>query len=268
MKLKGKVCIVTGSSAGIGKQSAIRLAEDGADVVLAARRLERLEETAKICQEKGVRTLCVQADITKHEDRQKIVDQTIEKFGTIDVLVNNAHGGELPISKSVQEGYFTTFSFIDTPISFYEHFMKGNLYSTVEMMQLCIPYMKGKEDASIINFSSSASIGIKGIGAGRVAFGTAKGAVAVMSRIAAYELGELGIRVNCIYPTAVTDSMTEAIDNQYMSAVMQALAVNPLKRAGDSYRDIAPVVSFLASEDSRFITGSAFYCEGGGWMSM
>ena len=146
--------------------------------------------------------------------------------------------------------------------------MKGNLYSTVEMMQLCIPYMKGKEDASIINFSSSASIGIKGIGAGRVAFGTAKGAVAVMSRIAAYELGELGIRVNCIYPTAVTDSMTEAIDNQYMSAVMQALAVNPLKRAGDSYRDIAPVVSFLASEDSRFITGSAFYCEGGGWMSM
>lgn len=268
MKLKGKVCIVTGSSAGIGKQSAIRLAEDGADVVLVARRLNLLRETAKICEERGARALCVKADVTKYEDLQRVVDKTIETFGTIDVLANVAHGGELPESKSVQEGYFTTIGFMDTPISHYEHFMRGNLYSTIQMMQLCIPYMKGKKDASIINFSSSSSIGIKGIGAGRVAFGTAKGAVAVMSRIAAYELGEFKIRVNCIYPTAVTDSMGEAIDNQYMSAVVEALAVNPMKHAGDPYEDIAPVVSFLASEDSKFITGSSFYCEGGGWMSI
>lgn len=268
MKLKDKVCIVTGSSAGIGRQSAIRLAEDGADVVLLARRLDRLQETERLCQEKGARTLCVAADVTKYEDLQKAVEQVIEEFGTIDVLVNNAHGGELPQSKSVQEGYFTTYGFMDTPVAHYEHFMRGSLYSTINMMQLCIPHMMGKEDASIINFSSSASLGHKGIGVGRIAFGTAKGAVSVMSRIAAYELGEFHIRVNIIYPTAVTDSMNEAIDNQAMGAVVQSLAENPMQRAGDPYLDIAPVVSFLASEDSRFITGSSFYCEGGGWMSV
>lgn len=268
-KLNEKVAIITGGGAGIGKQMAIRFAEDGANLALCDINLAALEETAKICEEKGAKVLCFRADIKNKDDLEGFVNKTVETFGTIDILVNNAHGGPLPESASVQAGYSETIPFADTPISHFQHFIEGNLYSTINMMQLCFPYMKGKKDASVINYSSCSSKGMHGIGEGRYALGTAKGAVAVLSQMVAHEWGQYGIRVNVIYPAAVTDTqMANLKDSGLYEAVLPKLQDNPMRHAGDPYEDIAPVASFLASEDSKFITGSAFYANGGNWMSI
>lgn len=265
--LHGKTAIITGGGSGIGKQIAIRFAEAGANVMICGRKEAKLQDTVAILESKGAEAGYAVCDVTKEDDLKNLVEKTVGRFGTIDILVNNAHGGELPEMKSVQEGYTTLFSFMEEPVAHYEHYMKGNLYSTINLMQLCIPYMRGKNDASIINFSSCSSKGLTGVGVGRIAFGTAKGAVAEMSRIAAYELGKEHIRVNIVYPGCTTDNQAEAFAG-HMDAVTQALSRNPLGHCGDPYEDVAPVVVFLASEDSKFITGSSFYADGGNWMSM
>lgn len=265
--LKGKVAIITGGGSGIGKQVAIRFAEDGADVVICGRTESKLQDTVKILKEKGSDAMYVVVDVKKEDDLKNLVDKTIEKYGTIDVLVNNAHGGRLSHLKSEQEGYFTLYSFMDSPVSYFKEMMEGNLYSTINLMQLCIPHMRGKKDASIVNFTSSASNGIHGLGVNRSSFGTAKGAVSAMSRLAAYELAKEHIRVNLVYPCATTDNQAEALPGT-MDKIKEAMSDNPLGYCGDPYEDIAPVVSFLASEDSKFITGSSFYVDGGEWMSI
>ncbi len=267
--LKGKTAVITGCGAGIGKQMAIRFAEDGANLAICDINLEALEQTAEICKEKGADVLCVKADIKNYDDLKNFVDKTVSSFGTIDILINNAHGGPLPQSANVQSAISEIVPFAETPISHFRHFIEGNLYSTINMMQLCFPYLKGKKDASVINFSSCSSKGMGGIGMGRYALGTAKGAVAVLSQMVAYEWGQYGIRVNTIYPGAVTDTQMKNLkDSGVLETVLPQLENNPMRHAGDPYEDIAPVASFLASEDSKFITGSAFYVNGGNWMSV
>ena len=267
--LQGKVAVITGCAAGIGKQIAIRFAEDGANLAICDVNMDALRETARICEEKGADVLCAEANVKKPEDLEKFVEKTIASFRTIDILVNNAHGGALPNAKNVQAGFEEILTFEDTPIEHYQHFIEGNLYSTIRMMHLCIPYMSGKKDASIINYSSCSSKGMNGLGMGRYALGTAKGAVAVMSQLAAYELGQKNIRVNVIYPGAATDTIKAAIQEPAMlEQVVSHLSKNPLHRAGDPYEDIAPAVSFLASEDSKFMTGQCFYVNGGNWMAI
>jgi NAD(P)-dependent dehydrogenase (short-subunit alcohol dehydrogenase family) len=268
-KLDGKTAIITGCSSGIGKQTAIRFAEEGANVAMCARRLEKLEETAKICQDRGAEVVYVKADVTVENDLKNLVDKTIERFGTVDILVNNAMGG-LPGGKDSQ------CPFIETPLENYEAYMKANLYADVTLMKLCYPYMRDKEDASIINFSSSAGIGMRKMGIGRAAYGVAKAAVTSMSRIAADELGEHNIRVNIIYPEIVQEHLLERIEEEKRTGVnmgyadkwVPLLSDNALHRPGDAYRDCAPVLVFLASEDSRFITGQSFQVCGGHWMTM
>lgn len=267
--LTGKVAIITGAAAGIGKQMAIRFAEDGANLALCDINFEDLEETARICKEKGADVLYVKTNIKNFDELKDFVDKTVASFGTIDVLVNNAHGGPLPSATSVQSAISSLTAFEDSPIEHFQHFIEGNLYSTINMMQLCFPYMKGKKDASVINYSSCSSKGQHGIGAGRCAFGTSKAAVAAMSQLVAYEWGKYGIRVNVIYPGAVTDTqMKNLADSGILEQVLPKLKDNPMCHAGDPYEDVAPVASFLASEDSKFITGSAFYVNGGNWMAI
>lgn len=263
-KLDGKVAIITGCAGGIGKQMAIKFAKKGAKLAICDIMLEKLQETAKICEENGAEVLCLKTNVTKYEELENLVNKTAERFGTIDILVNNAHGGHLP------DGQKEDMSFMDTPVSYYQHYIEGNLYSTINMMQLCIPFMKGKTDASIINFSSCASKGMNGLGYMMSAFGTAKGAVAEMSRLAAYDLGQYGIRVNVVFPGVVTDTIiaTSSENALSMDQLLPMMANNPMKRAGNPYDDVAPVAVFLASEDSKFMTGQSFYVNGGNWMAV
>ena len=114
--LQGKVAVITGCAAGIGKQIAIRFAEDGANLAICDVNMDALRETARICEEKGADVLCAEANVKKPEDLEKFVEKTIASFRTIDILVNNAHGGALPNAKNVQAGFEEILTFEDTPI--------------------------------------------------------------------------------------------------------------------------------------------------------
>ena len=259
-RLQGKVAIITGTSAGIGKQTAIRFVEEGAKVAMCARREGKLAETAKIMESKGGQVLYMVADVTKPEDLEKLVKKTVDRFGTIDILVNNAEGS-LPEGKSHQ------LPFIDTPIEYYDAMYQGSLLSTVRMMKLCYPYMKGKE-SSIINFSSGAHYAsLKGNFLGMHAYAAAKAAVAGITRTVADEWGVDGIRVNVLYPMVVTDTLEENLSG-LKHLVEEEMAKNALKRLGYSYKDCAGVCVFLAGPDSRFMTGQSIHVEGGAWMGM
>ena len=263
-KLDGKVAIITGCAGGIGKQMAIKFAEEGAKLAICDIMFENLQETARICEDKGAEVLILKVNVTKYEELENLVNQTVDRFGTIDILVNNAHGGHLP------DGQNENLPFIDTPISYYQFYLEGNLYSTINMMRLCFPYMKGKTDASVINFSSCASKGMNGLGYKMPAMGTAKGAVADMSRLAAYDWGQYNVRVNIVYPGVVTDTILATSEDNGFSVdkLLPMMADNPMKRAGNPYDDVAPVAVFLASQDSNFMTGQSIYVNGGNWMAV
>ncbi len=261
-KLDGKVAIITGTSAGIGKATAIRFAEEGAKVAMCARREGKLLETAKLCDSKNKSSKCLAmvADVTKPDDCKKLVDKTVLTYGTIDILVNNAEG-------SPPEGAPHQLPFIDTPLEYFDALYKGSLLSTVIMMKLCYPYMKGKE-SSIINYSSGAHFAsMKGNSIGLHAYAAAKAAVAGITRTVADEWGADGIRINVLYPMVVTDTLEENLSG-LKHLVDQEMKKNALQRIGYAYEDCAGVCVFLASPDSRFITGQSIHVEGGAWMGM
>ncbi|MDO5734457.1 MAG: SDR family oxidoreductase [Eubacteriales bacterium] len=253
-KLDGRVALITGCSSGIGKQIAIRYAEEGAKLAICARRMEKLEETARICREKGAEVLTVKVDIALEADLERLVEQTVERFGTVDILINNAMSG-VPYTPLEE-----------MPFDYFEHFVKTMLFSTVRLSQLCFPYMKGR-DGSIINLGSSTSLGGKS-DFYQSAYGTMKGAIAALTRCTASEWGKYGIRANLIYPIVATEAINDPEGRHKDSGILEELAKNPLQRVGDAYRDVAPVAVFLGSSESSYITGQALRAEGGRFMGV
>ena len=250
-KLDGKVAVITGCSSGIGKQMAIKYAEEGANLAICARRLEKLEETAQICRKSGAEALTMKVDVADEKQLAAFIDATVSQFGTVDILINNAMSGTP----------YTPFE--DVPLSYFDNFVHGMLYSTIRLMQLCFPYMKGEKDASIINIGSSTEYGGEKDGFHQTAYGTMKGAISALSRCVATEWGPYGIRVNTLYPIVVTEAIADTTGRHADSGILDEMARNPLKRAGDAYCDVAPVAVFLGSEDSHYITGQAIHVEGG-----
>lgn len=249
-KLEGKVVILTGASTGLGKQVAIRMAEEGANLTICARTESKLLETKAICEEKGAKVLAIPCDISIYENLEKLVNETVKEFGGIDVLINNAMSGN----------HYTPF--LDHTVADFEGFLNSNLYPTMHLMKLCYPYLKEKKNGSIINVSSGCALTGE---AGMAAYAAIKGAVTSLSKVVANEWGKDGIRVNMVNPAALTDKLA-ASSAGYIDHVKQALASNPLNAVGDPYNDIAPVYVFLASDDSRFLTGQTLHAEGGMFM--
>lgn len=252
-KLDGKVCIITGCASGLGKQIALRFADEGAKLAICSRTLEKLEETKRLCEEKGAEVLAFPCDLTSAEQREAFVEATAEKYGTIDVLVNNAHTTTplLPIlGKSLE----------DLELEY-----KVCIEAYFHLMQLCWTYMEDHPGygASIINFGSKAACeGTVGHGV----YATIKAAVGGLTRVAAREFGPSNIRVNCIMPNGLTENAIEGL--KYQTPEIQAWAEeafkdNPFGRPGDPYDDLAPVVVFLASDESHWITGDTIHADGG-----
>ncbi len=251
-KLDGKVAIVTGASAGIGKQVAIKFAEEGADIAICSRTLGKLSEVAKLCEAAGAKVLAMKCDVTSVPDMEAFVEAVAAKFGTIDILYNNAmsfSGTPKPLVEQTPEEW--------------DEFYHSGLMSTYHMMRLCFPYLKQNAGGKVINVGSGSGIeGQKGM----CAYGAIKEAIRALSRTAAREWGEYNINVNIINPGAVTeaiwDSMKDLPEEQRNPL---AMGFNPtaIGRFGDAREDIAPVAVFLASEDSRHITGQTIMAEGG-----
>ena len=246
-RLEGKVIVLTGVSAGLGKQLAICLAREGARLAICASRVEKLMETAELCKKEGGEVLAVTCDVSKYDDLKNLVDKTIERFGTVDVLINNANFEA------------DRMDFLAQDISMLDTALHTGVYAHWHLMKLCYPYLKGKS-SSIINFTS----GMYQVGLELYAsYAADKGAIRALSMVVAREWGLDGIRVNTLSPVAITDTIQFKLAPEYSEWVKDMMSHNSMGRVGDPATDIAPVVIFLASEDSRWITGQNINVDGG-----
>ena len=245
-KLQGKVAVVTGGSRDIGRAIAIRLASEGAKVVVNYfNSAAGANETVSAITKSGGTAVAIKADVSSLEQIEFLKEEVLKNFGDkIDILVNNAGG--LFARKTLQE--------FDE--EFFDLVMGVNFKSTVFMSKTFVPLMK--DSGSIINLSSQAAR--DGGGGGSALYSSSKGAVTTFTRAMAKELGPKGIRVNAVCPGLIG---TKFHDDFTKDEVRTKVAANtPLKREG-SPEEVADVVAYLASEEASFITGNNIDINGG-----
>ncbi len=245
-KLTGKVALVTGASKGIGAAIAKQLAADGAQVVVNyATSREGADKVVREIAEAGGEAIAVGASVANEADIQKLLAEAGKAYGKLDVLVNNAGVyGFAPLDQVTAEEYKRQF---DTNVL-------GLLLTT----KAALPYFPG-EGGSIINISSVVSSLAP---AATSVYSSTKGAVDTITKSLAKELGPRKIRVNAINPGLVITEGTQSAGIVGSDFEAGAIASTPLGRAGQP-EDIAPPVSFLASDDARWITGETIFVSGG-----
>ncbi|HEV7469440.1 MAG: 3-oxoacyl-ACP reductase FabG [Pseudonocardia sp.] len=241
--LDGKVAIVTGASSGLGVAFAKALAEAGADVVLGARRVDRLEGTAKLVEDLDRRALAVATDVASQPDCQALVDAAMAEFGRVDVLVNNAGvGTAVPATRETVEEFTRV---IDI-----------NLNGCYWMAQACGRVMR--PGSSIVNISSI--LGITTASLPQAAYSASKAGLIGLTRDLAQQWGgRKGIRVNAIAPGFFASEMTDTYAPGYLDSMMPRV---PLGRKGDP-EELAASVVFLASAAGGYITGQTLPVDGG-----
>jgi NAD(P)-dependent dehydrogenase (short-subunit alcohol dehydrogenase family) len=250
MRLKDKVALITGGTSGIGRATAILLADQGARVVITGRNQARGEEVVALIRERGGQALFVCADVRLAADCTRAVEQTIAAFGRLDVLFNNA-------------GVFIPNNAVECSEEEWDLQVDVSLKGTFFMSKYAIPHMIRQGGGSIINNSSG--WGLVG-GDEAVAYCAAKGGVVVMTKAMAIDHGKQGIRVNCICPgDTVTPMEHEDAERRGMTwdDYVKSASNRPLGRMGDP-EEIARAVLFFASDDSSFVTGTALPVDGGG----
>jgi 7-alpha-hydroxysteroid dehydrogenase len=242
--MTGTVAIVTGAGRGIGAATAIALAEAGADVVISARTADQLGEVAEQVAAVGRRAVVVAADLSDLDAVAGLVDQTRDAYGRLDLVVNNV-GGAMPRP------------FMDTSPGRLEQAFHFNVSTAHALLRPAVPLMLEGDGGSVVNISSAMG---RMAGRGYLAYGTAKGALAHYTRLAAADLSPR-IRVNAI---AVGSVATSALDIVMQTDELRVALEDgtPLKRIGDP-ADIASAVIYLASEAGSYITGKILEVDGG-----
>jgi 3-oxoacyl-[acyl-carrier protein] reductase len=250
MKLKGKVAVVTGGSRDIGKAVSIKLAAEGAKVVINYLNNEaQAKETQQEIQNAGGEAVIVKADVSNNADVANLVAEAQKAFGTsIHILVNVAGG--LVARKLLEE----------MDAEFWDHVMGLNVRSAFLASKHVVPHMTA--GCAIINFSSQA--GRDGGGFGASAYATAKGAVATFTRAMAKELGPKGIRVNAVDPGMIATSFHDTFTKPEVRT--NVANATPLRRQGKA-EEVADLVVYLASDESSFITGTNIDINGGTYFS-
>lgn len=260
MKLEGKVVLVTGGGRGIGRGISLVFAQEGAKLVLAARGEQPLERTRRDVEALGREVLVVRTDVSKEEDVRRAIDAAVERFGTVDVLVNNAGVG---LHKRVDL----------VSMDEYDRVMDTNLRGTWMGCRYVAPVMMKAGGGSIINISSVH--GISGIPEMSV-YAASKAGIIGATRVMALDLAPFNIRVNAISPGAiylperlernleqVREEDREELERRFAGRYWDAHKyVQPLEQVGTP-EDVARCAVFLASEDSRFITGQNIVVDGG-----
>ena len=246
--LDNKVAIVTGAGTGIGEGEAYALAKEGAKVVVVGRRLEKVETVANNIKEFGGEGLALKCDVSLSEDVNCVVDTTVEKYGQVDILVNNA--------QSIPREFHDTELWTEQEMR--DMWESGYLGSWMFMVA-CFPHMKGR-GGRIINTCSVAGHGDY---PGLVGYGAAKEAIRCLTRYAAREWGQYNINVNVISPGALSEAAKVLLDTEEKQRAALDEMGMPLKRYGDAEADNGRVVVFLAGPDSSMITGCTICCDGG-----
>lgn len=245
--LKGKVAIVTGGSIGLGLYAARALAEMGANVVLAARNVERCSEAAEEIKQLGVGALAVQCDVTSPDDVSQMVNQTVEEFGSLDILLNNA-------------GISWAGSPENMPLSDWKKVIDINITGTFLCSQAAGRVMIEQKKGKIINLSSVAGlVGFDPEALDTIAYNTSKGAIGNFTRDLACKWAKHNINVNAIAPGWFPTHMSDWLIKHRRDALMSGI---PLQRFG-SEDELKGVIAFLASDASNYMTGHTLVVDGG-----
>jgi NAD(P)-dependent dehydrogenase (short-subunit alcohol dehydrogenase family) len=241
--LEGQVAIVTGASSGLGVAFAQGLAEAGADVAACARRVDRLEQTRAAVEERGRRCVAIEADVSRVEDCERVVERTTKELGRVDILVNNAGiGTAVPATR-------------ETPEEF-RRVIDVNLLGSYWMAQACARAMT--DGGAIINIGSV--LGFTTAGLPQAAYASSKAAIIGLTRDLAQQwTGRKGIRVNALAPGFFPSEMTDQYPDGYLEQMMGRV---PAGRPGDPAELVTALV-FLASDAASYITGVVLPVDGG-----
>lgn len=245
--LKGKVAIVTGGGRGLGKQIAEGFAEAGANVVVCSRRVEACEQVSERLKKLGIDAIALKCDVSSPEDVKQVVEQTMTKFGRIDILVNNSGASwGAPVE--------------EMPLEAWQKVINTNVTGTFLMSQAVGKVMLEQQAGKIINIASVA--GLKGSNPkymDAIGYNSSKGAVITFTKDLAVKWGPKGIYVNAIAPGFFPTKMSMALIEQGRDAILEG---TPLRKFG-SDDDLKGVALFLASNASDFITGEVVVVDGG-----
>jgi NAD(P)-dependent dehydrogenase (short-subunit alcohol dehydrogenase family) len=246
-RLNDKVGIVTGATSGIGRGCALAMVEAGAKLVVTGRNVERGQLTVDMIQALGGEAVFVQQDVTQEADWHRVIDTTLERFGRVDILLNNAGDAKMgPITELTLD----TLQFL----------LRVDLEGPFLGMKLVWPHLVAVGGGAIINMSSVA--GQRGM-AGSSAYSTVKGAQAAMSRSAAMEGAPVNIRVNSMHPGLIwTEGVTDVMGDNVEEFKPRLLAHVPWGAFGEP-KNVADACVYLASDESRQVTGIELNVDGG-----
>ena len=245
--LSGRVALVTGGGTGIGRATALLLAERGADVAVAGRRADPLEKTAADIQALGRRGLALATDVRKHDEAQAMVDAVIAKFGRLDILINNAGGAHGHVGLSKMD------------LAKWDRDIQLNLSAAQYCSQAAFPHLR-RTRGNIVNVSSLAGVhGTQGVGA----YSAAKAGLQMLTRVMASEWGPAGLRANCVAPgMTATEAAREGWEKRDFDAAAVSRKAFPLGRYGEM-REVAQAIVFFASDAASYITGETIAVGGG-----
>ncbi|MBU0704508.1 MAG: glucose 1-dehydrogenase, partial [Chloroflexi bacterium] len=247
-EMKGKVAIVTGASSGIGRAAALKFGAEGASVTLVARSGAKLAEAAQAIEAGGGEAQAITADVTQEADVERVVRETVEAFGGIDVVVNAA-------------GIIATGTVETTALEDWDYMMSLNARAPFYLIQRAMPYLVERQ-GNVVNVSS-----VNGMRSfpGVLAYCVSKAAVDQLTRCAALEMASKGVRINAVNPGVTVTQLHRAggMDEEAYAAFLEhSKTTHPLGRVGQP-EEVAELIYFLASPRADWITGATYLIDGG-----
>ncbi len=253
--LKDKVAIITGGGRGIGRAYALRFAEEGAKVVIAEILLENAQTVAREIEAKGGDVMALHTDVSQEDSTLEMAKKTVERFGRIDILINNA-----AIYFGLPRKAWQTLT-----VEEWDRLFAVNVKGVWLSCKAVAPYMQQQGKGKIVNIASGTASGTAGATL-RLHYATSKGAVITMTRLLARDLGEHNICVNCIAPgLTMTEASQSSPDSNAPTRLTGTTAARCIKRE-EQPEDLVGAAVFLSSKDSDFITGQILPVDGGSWL--